>query len=54
MGSKNKRLSVGGKYGFNRLGTSSWETCEVLWASTFVQAWNLAKLEGSDNLVQLD
>ena len=43
-----------GKYGFNRLGTSSWETCEVLWASTFIQAWNLAKLEGSDNLVQLD
>ena len=43
-----------GKYGFNRLGTSSWENCEVLWASTFIQSWNLSKLEGTDNLIQLD
>ena len=54
VGWLDEKSKTTGKYGFQRLGTSAWETCHVLWASTFIQAWNLAKLEGTDNLVQLD
>jgi len=51
LDAKSKRT---GKYGFCPLGTSAWMTCKIQWASTFIMAWNLAKLEGIDNLVQLD
>ena len=42
------------KYGFNPLGSTAWLACEIRWSSTFIMSWNLAKLEGVDNLVQLD
>ena len=42
------------KYGFSPLGSTAWLKCEIKWASTFIMAWNLCKLEGVDNLVQLD
>ena len=43
-----------GKHGFSPLGSTAWLTCKIKWSSTFIMAWNLAKLEGVDNLVQLD
>ena len=43
-----------GKHGFNPLGGTAWLTCKLKWASCFIMAWNLCKLEGTDNLVQLD
>jgi len=42
------------KHGFSPLGSTAWLTCKIKWSSTFIMAWNLAKLEGVDNLVQLD
>ena len=48
MGTKTK------KHNFNPLGSTAWVHFKVKWASTFVMAWNLCKLEGVDNLVQLD
>jgi transcriptional regulator with XRE-family HTH domain len=42
------------KHNFNPLGSTAWVHFKVKWASTFVMAWNLCKLEGVDNLVQLD
>ena len=48
---KSKRTK---KYGFSPLGSTAWLTCDIRWSSTFIMAWNLAKLEGTDNLVQLD
>lgn len=54
VGWLDEKSSKTGKYGFCPLGTSAWQTCHVLWASTFIMAWNLAKLEGVDKLIQLD
>jgi len=48
---KSKRT---GKYGFSPLGSTAWLTCKIKWASCFIMSWNLCKLEGTDNLVQLD
>tara|TARA_R100000458_G_C8179973_1_gene177371 strand:+ start:93 stop:737 length:645 start_codon:yes stop_codon:yes gene_type:complete len=42
------------KHGFNPLGSTAWIKIKIKWASTFVMAFNLCKLEGTDNLVQLD
>jgi len=43
-----------GLHGFSPLGSTAWLTMKLKWSSTFIMAWNLAKLEGTDNLVQLD
>ena len=43
-----------GKHGFSPLSSTAWLKCEIKWASCFIMSWNLAKLEGTDNLVQLD
>jgi len=43
-----------GKHGFSPIGSTAWLTCKIKWSSCFIMAWNLCKLEGADNLVQLD
>tara|TARA_Y100001951_G_C11277681_1_gene263061 strand:+ start:454 stop:1098 length:645 start_codon:yes stop_codon:yes gene_type:complete len=42
------------KHNFNPLGSNAWMHNQIKWASTFVMSFNLCKLEGVDNLVQLD
>ena len=50
LGNKNKK----GKYSFQAIGSQAYLELKVIWSSAFVMALNLNKLEGVDNLLQLD
>ena len=43
-----------GIYDFQPMGSTAWLNCKIKWSASYIMSWNLAILEGTDNLVQLD
>lgn len=50
LGNKNSK----GIYDFQPMGSTAWLNCKIKWSASYIMSWNLAILEGTDNLVQLD
>jgi len=50
LGAKNAK----GFYDFSPMGSTAWLNCKIKWAASYIMSWNLAVLEGTDNLIQLD
>lgn len=54
VGWLDEKKSKTAEHNFSPLGSTAWLKCDIKWASCFIMSWNLCKLEGTDNLVQLD